>query len=80
MKNSGSSATSWRRKRASSVGSLSHHRNAYERLLKQIDKFVDQYDEDEEELANQLQAMVDQAGDAYEEETIDEEETTSSSH
>ena len=46
----------------------------YERLLKQIDKLVDQHDEDEEELANQLEAMVDQAGDAYEEETIDEEE------
>ena len=46
----------------------------YERLLKQIDKLVDQYDEDEEELANQLEAMVDQAGDAYEEEDIDEEE------
>src|SRR6056300_1465087 len=46
----------------------------YERLLKQVDKLVDQYDEDEEELANQLEAMVDQAGDAYEEETIDEEE------
>ena len=46
----------------------------YERLLKQIDKLVEQYDEDEEELANQLEAMVDQAGDAYEEETIDEEE------
>lgn len=46
----------------------------YERLLKQVEKLVDQYDEDEEELANQLEAMVDQAGDAYEEETIDEEE------
>ena len=46
----------------------------YERLLKQIDKLVDQYDEDEEELANQLESMVDQAGDAYEQENIDEEE------
>ena len=46
----------------------------YERLLKQIDKLVDQYDEDEEELANQLESMVDQAGDAYEQESIDEEE------
>ena len=46
----------------------------YERLLKQVDKLVDQYDEDDDELANQLEALVDQAGDAYEEETIDEEE------
>lgn len=46
----------------------------YERLLKQIEKLVDQYDEDEEELANQLESMVDQAGDAYEQESIDEEE------
>ena len=46
----------------------------YERLLKQIDKLVDQHDEDEEELANQLESMVDQAGDAYEQENIDEEE------
>ena len=45
----------------------------YERLLKQVDKLVDQYDDDEE-LADQLEALVDQAGDAYEEETIDEEE------
>ncbi|DAC54535.1 MAG TPA: hypothetical protein D7I11_04720 [Candidatus Poseidoniales archaeon] len=45
----------------------------YERLLKQVDKLVDQFDDDEE-LANQLEALVDQAGDAYEEETIDEEE------
>ena len=51
----------------------------YERLLKQVDKLVDQYDEDDDELANQLEALVDQAGDAYEEETIDEESTTSSS-
>ena len=48
----------------------------YERLLKQIDKLVDQFDDDDEELANQLEAMVDQAGDAYEEESIDEEDTS----
>ena len=44
----------------------------YERLLKQVDKLLDQYDDDEDELANQLEAMVDQAGDAYEEENIDD--------
>lgn len=46
----------------------------YERLLKQVDKLVDQFDEDDEELGAQLEALVDQTGDAYEEETIDEEE------
>lgn len=45
----------------------------YERLLKQIDKLVDQV-EDEDELAQQLEAMVDEVGDAYEEESIDGEE------
>ena len=42
----------------------------YERLLKQIDKLVDQV-EDEDELAQQLEAMVDEVGDAYEEESIE---------
>lgn len=46
----------------------------YERLLKQVDKMVDQFGDDEEELASQLEALVDQAGDAFEEENIDEEE------
>ena len=46
----------------------------YERLLKQVDKAVDQFEDDEEELAAQLEALVDAAGDAYEEENIDEEE------
>ncbi|MBL6744262.1 MAG: hypothetical protein ISP83_07800 [Candidatus Poseidonia sp.] len=46
----------------------------YERLLKQVDKMVDQYEDDQEELASQLEALVDQAGDAFEEENIDEEE------
>jgi hypothetical protein len=46
----------------------------YERLLKQIDKMVDQFEDDQEELAAQLEALVDQAGDAFEEENIDEEE------
>ncbi|MDB3858725.1 hypothetical protein N9289_01795 [Candidatus Poseidonia sp.] len=46
----------------------------YERLLKQVDKMVDQFEDDQEELASQLEALVDQAGDAFEEENIDEEE------
>ena len=46
----------------------------YERLLKQVDKVVEQFEDEEEELASQLEALVDQAGDAYEEESIDEEE------
>ena len=46
----------------------------YERLLKQVDKIVEQFEDEEEELAAQLEALVDQAGDAYEEESIDEEE------
>ena len=46
----------------------------YERLLKQVDKVAEQFEDEEEELASQLEALVDQAGDAYEEETIDEEE------
>lgn len=35
---------------------------------------VDQFEDDQEELAAQLEALVDQAGDAFEEENIDEEE------
>ena len=46
----------------------------YEKLLKQVDKLVDQFDDDEDELASQLEALVDQAGDLYEAEDIDEEE------
>jgi len=46
----------------------------YERLLKLVEKTVDQFEDDEEELAAQLEALVDQAADAYQEETIDEEE------
>ncbi|MDP6199569.1 MAG: hypothetical protein QF531_02260 [Candidatus Poseidonia sp.] len=46
----------------------------YERLLKQVDKVAEQFEDEEEELALQLEALVDQAGDAYEEESIDEEE------
>ncbi len=46
----------------------------YERLLKQVEKLVDQFEDDEEELAAQLEALVDATGDAYEQETIDEEE------
>ena len=46
----------------------------YERLLKQVEKAVDQFEDDEDELASQLEALVDAAGDAYESETIDEEE------
>lgn len=45
----------------------------YEKMLKQVDKLVDQHGE-EEELASQLEALVDQAGDLYEAEDIDEEE------
>ena len=46
----------------------------YEKLLKQVDKLTEQYGEEEEELASQLEALVDQAGDLYEAEDIDEEE------
>ena len=46
----------------------------YEKLLKQVDKLVGQIDDDEDELATQLEALVDQAGDLYEAEDIDEEE------
>ncbi len=46
----------------------------YERLLKQVEKLSDQFEDDEDELAAQLDAMVDAVGDAYEEETIDGEE------
>ena len=46
----------------------------YERLLKQVEKISEQFEDDEEELASQLDALVDTVGDAYEEETIDEEE------
>lgn len=46
----------------------------YERLLKQVEKISEQFEDDEDELAAQLESLVDAAGDAYEEETIDEEE------
>ncbi|MDA8639272.1 hypothetical protein N9L22_05840, partial [Candidatus Poseidonia alphae] len=46
----------------------------YEKMLKQVDKLVDQYGEEEAELASQLEALVDQAGDLFEAEDIDEEE------
>ena len=46
----------------------------YEKMLKQVDKLADQYGEEEEELASQLEALVDQAGDLFEAEDIDEEE------
>ena len=43
----------------------------YEKMLKQVDKLVDQYGEEEAELASQLEALVDQAGDLFEAEDIE---------
>ncbi len=46
----------------------------YERLLKQVDKLVKDFDDDDRKLAKNLNKLVKMVGEQYEEENLDEEE------
>ena len=46
----------------------------YERLLKQVDKLVNEHEDDDRKLARTLQKLVNIVGENYEQENIDEEE------
>ena len=46
----------------------------YEKLLKQVEKAVEEFDDDDKGLAKRLRRLVDETGDKYEDEEIDEEE------
>lgn len=46
----------------------------YERLLKQVEKAVDHYEDDADELAAHLESLVDATAEAYQDEDIDAEE------
>ena len=46
----------------------------YERLLKQVDKLVSEFEDDDRKLARNLNKLVTMVGQQYEEENLDEEE------
>ena len=46
----------------------------YERLLKQVDKLVNEFEDDDRKLAKNLNKLVNMVGTQYEEENLDEEE------
>ena len=46
----------------------------YERLLKQVDKLVNEFEDDDRKLAKNLNKLVKMVGEQYEEENLDEEE------
>jgi hypothetical protein len=46
----------------------------YERLLKQVDKLVSEFEDDDRKLARNLNKLVTMVGEQYEEENLDEEE------
>ena len=46
----------------------------YERLLKQVDKLVTEFEDDDRKLARNLNKLVTMVGEQYEEENLDEEE------
>ena len=46
----------------------------YDKMLKQVERLVEQFADDDDELIEQLDILVDQAGEAYEAEEIDAEE------
>ena len=47
---------------------------SYERLLKQVDKLVSEFEDDDRKLARNLNKLVTMVGEQYEEENLDEEE------